>query len=213
MLGREDGRRSHHHKFNIGNGHARPLRLFLSILQHVDVLGNAVRLDVILMHVGVEGNHVNGMKSPAVGIEEGDNFKGRHLRVEGVGVLEVFEPDLVNGFSEEFGGPMLRPLVAGVVVEGSFVGRFCLSANDRGGVVRDAIVVERQSDRAFESIAAMVGDVRHCICQDGLEGVDPPKLVVGDLHQDWEERLLDQEKIIIRWLPLDGGEAIARLLK
>ncbi len=69
------------------------------------------------------------------------------------------------------------------------------------------------SDGAFECIAAMVGGVRHCICQDGREGVEPPELVVGDLHQNWEEGLLDQEEIVIRWLPLDGGEAIACLLK
>ena len=90
MLGRGDSRQSHHHKFDVGNGHARPLCLFLSILQHVDTLGNAVRLDVILMHVGAEGNHVDGMNSPTVGVKEGDNFKGQHLRVKGVGILEVF---------------------------------------------------------------------------------------------------------------------------
>jgi hypothetical protein len=122
ILGRKDGRQSHHHKFDVGDGHARPLCLFLSILQHVDVLGNAIRLDVILMHFGAEGNHVNGMKSPAVGVLEGDNFKGQNLSVEGVGVLEVFEPDLIDGFSEEFGRPTLRCLRAGVVVKAGFVG-------------------------------------------------------------------------------------------
>ncbi len=108
---------------------------------------------------------------------------------------------------------MLCRLVAGVVVEAGFVGRFRSNANDRGGIVRNATVVERQSDGAFECIATMVGGVRHCIRQDGREGVDPLKLVVGDLHQDWEERLPDQEDIIIRWLPLNGGEDIAHLLK
>jgi hypothetical protein len=189
MLGREDSRRSHHHKFNVGDGHARPLCLFLSILQHVDVLGNTICLDVILMHVSAEGNHVYGMKSPAAGVKEGDNFKGRHLRVKGVGILEVFEPDLVNGFSEEFGGPTLRRLVAGVVVKAGFVGRFRSNANNRGGIVCNVTVIEGQSDGAFECIAAMVDGVHHCITQDGCEGVDPPKLVIGDLHQDREECL------------------------
>jgi hypothetical protein len=167
----------------------------------------------VLMQVSAEGNHVDGMKSPAVGIKEGDYFKGRHLCVKGVGILEVFEPDLVDGFSEELDGPMLRRLVAGVVVKAGFVGRFRLNANNRGGIVCDVTIIEGQSDEAFECIATMVSGVCHCITQDGHEGVDPPKLVVGDLHQNREERLLDQEEIVICWLPLNGGEAISRLLK
>jgi hypothetical protein len=213
MLGCKDSRRSHHHKLNVGDGHARPLCLFLSILQHVDVLGNAVRLDVILMHVSAEGNHIYGMKSPAVGVKEGDNFKGRHLCVKGVGILEVFKPDLVDGFLEEFGSFMLRRLVAGVVVKAGFVGRFSLNANNRGGILCNVTVIEGQSDGAFECIATMVGGVRHCITQDGCEGVDSPELVLGDLHQDREERLPNREEIVIYWLPLDGGEAILCLLK
>jgi hypothetical protein len=109
------------------------------------------------------------MKSPAVGIKEGDNFKGQNLSVEGVGVLEVFEPDLIDGFSEEFGGPTLRCLVAGVVVNAGFVGRFRSNANNRGGIVCNVTVIEGQSDGAFERIATMVGGVRHCIMQDGRE--------------------------------------------
>ncbi len=132
---------------------------------------------------------VDGMRSPAVGVKEGDNFKGRHLREIGVGVLEVFEPDLVNGFLEEFGSPTLRRLIAGIVVKAGFVGRFRSNANNRGGIVCDVTVIEGQSDGAFERIAAMVGGVRHCITQDGCEGVDPPELVIGDLHQDQEEHL------------------------
>ncbi len=30
MLGREDSRRGHHHEFDIGDGHARPFRLFFA---------------------------------------------------------------------------------------------------------------------------------------------------------------------------------------
>jgi hypothetical protein len=108
---------------------------------------------------------------------------------------------------------MRRCLIAGLVVKAGFVGRFRSNANNRGGVVCDVTVIEWQSDGAFECIAAMVGGVRHCIPQDGHEGVVPPELVVGDLHQDREECLPDQEEIVICWLPLDGGEAITRLLK
>jgi hypothetical protein len=52
MLGREDSRRGHHHKFDIGDGHARPFRLFLRILHHDDELGDAIHLCIILCHIG-----------------------------------------------------------------------------------------------------------------------------------------------------------------
>ncbi len=61
MLGREDSRQGHHHEFDIGNGHARPFRLFLRILYHDNELGDAICLHVILHHISAEGDHVDGM--------------------------------------------------------------------------------------------------------------------------------------------------------
>ena len=72
----EDCRRGHHHKFDLGNGHARPLRLFGGILQHDDVLGDAIRLHIVLVHVGAEGDHVDGVEPSAVGVEEGNDVEG-----------------------------------------------------------------------------------------------------------------------------------------
>ncbi len=87
------------------------------------------------------------------------------------------------------------------------MGRYRSNANKRGGVVRNATIVERQLDGALESIAAMVGGVCHCIRQDGREGVDPPKLVVGDLHQDWEEPLSQiKRRLSSVGFPLMGGK-------
>ncbi len=54
VLGCQDRRQGHHDEFDIGNGHAGPLRLLLRILQHDDVLGDAIRLHVVLVHVGAE---------------------------------------------------------------------------------------------------------------------------------------------------------------
>ncbi len=87
MLGRQDRRRGHHDEFNIGDGHAGPLRLLLRILQHDDVLRDAIRLHVVLVHVGAEGDHVDGVESPAVSVKEGDYLEGRHLCIEGVSSL------------------------------------------------------------------------------------------------------------------------------
>ncbi len=64
MLRRQDCRQGHHDEFNIGDGHAIPLRLLLRILQHDDILGDAIRLHVVLVHVGVEGDHVDGVEAP-----------------------------------------------------------------------------------------------------------------------------------------------------
>ncbi len=37
----------------------------------------------------MEGDHVDQEQTPAVGVKEGNDVKGRHLRVEGVSILEV----------------------------------------------------------------------------------------------------------------------------
>ncbi len=40
---------------------------FVCILQDVDVLGDAVRLGVVVVHVGAEGNHDDGVGSGKLG--------------------------------------------------------------------------------------------------------------------------------------------------
>ncbi len=141
MLSRKDGRQGHHDEFDVGDGHARPLCLFLGVLQHDDVLGDPIRLHIVLMHVGVEGDHVNGVEPTAVGVEEGDDLEGRHLCVKGVGILEVVVPDLVDSLAKEFGGPSLSRLVTGIVVKAGLMGRFRTDANDHGGIVGNAAVI------------------------------------------------------------------------
>ncbi len=66
------------------------------------------------------------------------------------------------------------------------MGRFRADANDRGGIVGDAAIVEGQADGTDEGGAAMVGGIPCGIHEDGHEGMDPPKLVEGDLHEDGE---------------------------
>ncbi len=69
VSGCKDGCQGHHQQLNIGDGHASPLCLLLHILHHDNELGDAVCLGVVLGHVQAEGDHVNGMQSPAVGIK------------------------------------------------------------------------------------------------------------------------------------------------
>jgi hypothetical protein len=117
------------------DGHACPLCLFLGILQHDDVLGDTIRLHVALVHVGAEGDHVDGVEPTTVGIEEGDDLEGRHLHVKGVGILEVVVPDLVDGLAKEFGSPLLGRLVTGVVIEAGLMGQFRADTNDCGAML------------------------------------------------------------------------------
>ncbi len=84
---------------------------------------------------------------------------------------------------------MLGRLKAGVVVKAGFVGRLRANANDRGGIVFDACVLELETDGAFEGVVAMFGGVPHVVRDEGRERVDSPELIVGDLHEDREERL------------------------
>jgi hypothetical protein len=126
------------------------------------------------------------VEATGVGVEEGHDVKGRQLRVEGVGVLEVVVPDLVDGVPEELSGAALGRFVGGKVIEAGFVGRFRSDTNDRGGVVRDAPVVEWEPGGNGEGVTAMVGGIPRGLHEESNKGMDPPEEVKGDLHQDRE---------------------------
>jgi hypothetical protein len=165
------------------------------------------------MHVCLEGDHVNCVKTPTVGIEEGDYFQGHSLHVEGVGVLEVVVLDLFHGVMEELGSAALGHLVTGVVIIAGFVGQFCVDANNSGGIVRDGAIIKRQTIGANKCLAFMIGGVPHHICEDSSEGVDPPKLIIGNLHEDGEKHFPDQQEVVVSGLPFKEGKGILSLLE
>ena len=103
MLRHEDGCQGCHHKFDIGDGHACPLGLFLCLLQHYDVLGNAFGLRVVPMHVGPLSEHVYSLKPHAVCIEEGNDVEQKNFHVEGICIFEFGIPNLVDRNKEELG--------------------------------------------------------------------------------------------------------------
>jgi hypothetical protein len=82
----------------------------------VDELGNAISLGIILMHVGPEANHVNGMEAPTVGIKERHDVPCGDLGVKGFGGLDVIIPYFLDGFMEEFGHALPGCLVAVEVI-------------------------------------------------------------------------------------------------
>ena len=111
MLGSKDGSQGNHPQLDISNGHASLLCFLLGILHHDNELGDAICLNVVVLvvlgHVQAEGDHVNGMQPPTVGIELGHDFEGSDLCIESLGVLEVIVPNLVNNVAEELAMPCL----------------------------------------------------------------------------------------------------------
>ncbi len=86
-------------------------------------MGDAIYLHVIFGLISAEGNHVKNMQIPAVGVEEGDDVKCRGLCIEGIGILEVIVPHLVDDITEELGNARLCCLETSVVIEGKIYGQ------------------------------------------------------------------------------------------
>jgi hypothetical protein len=169
VLGRRDGCRGHHHKFDIGDGHASPLHLRLSILYHDDELGDAICLNIVLGHVQAEGDHLNGMQPPAVGVEvalEGD------LCVESLGVLQVVVPNPVNDVIEELGDATSGCFIAGIVAKAGVVGGLGATMDHGCDVVGNVPVVEGEVGRPDKLVGVMVGFVLGGLCENGREGMD-----------------------------------------
>ncbi len=74
------------------------------------------------MHVCLEGDHINCVKTPAVGSKEGNHVQGYHLCVDGVSILEIVVPDILHGVAEELGSTALGCLAPGVVIQAGFCG-------------------------------------------------------------------------------------------
>jgi hypothetical protein len=135
VLGCKDSLQGHHYKFDAGNRHASPCRLFLRILHHDDELGDAICLHVILHQICAQCDHVDGMKPSAVGIKEGHDVDGRDLRVKGVGIFQVVLPNFIDDVTEKFGHALLGHLITGIVIKLEFVGSLRTNANNRCGIV------------------------------------------------------------------------------
>jgi len=156
---------------------------FFSILHHGDELGNVIHLHVILRHISAEGDHVDGMQPPAVGVEEGQDVHGRDFCVESLGILEIIVPDLVNDIAQQFGDATLGRLVTGVVIKAGFVGSLCTNTDDCRGVIGNVFIMEGEGG-SYKFVVAMFSFVLSSICEDGREGMDSIQLVVGDDHEE-----------------------------
>ncbi len=147
-------------------------------------------MHVVLHHISAQSDHVKGIKLSAVGIKEGYDVDGRNLCVEGVGIFQVVIPNFINNIAEKFGHALLGRLVTGIVIKSGFVGILCMNASNSRDVIRDSLVIEWETSRAY-TFGTMVGFVLDSLGEDGREGVNPVQLVIGDDHEQWEKGLLD----------------------
>ncbi len=85
-------------------GHFILLSFALGILEHVDVLVDALRFGRIPYHLSVEVGEDNG-----VVIQE---VKGPDLGVEGLGILQILIPRLVDKVPKEFDSRPFGRIVA-----------------------------------------------------------------------------------------------------
>jgi len=159
-----------------------------------------------LYHIGAEGDHVNGMRTPTVGVEEGHDVDGRDLCVESFGVFEIVVPDLINDIAKKFGDATLGRFVTGVVIEAGFMGRLCTNPDNCHGIVGDVFIVEGEAGVAYEFGVAMFSFVLSGLREDGREGMDSIQLIVGNDHEEGKKRFQDCKQVIISWFPFKRGE-------
>ncbi len=120
----------------------------------------------------------------------------------------------LHGVVEELGSTTLGCLVTDVVTnKEGFVSQFCMGMNNGGGVVHDGAIVKWQTIGANKGVASMIGGVSHQIREDDSEGVDPPKLIVGNLQEYREKHLLDWQEVIVSGFPFKGGKGFSSLLE
>jgi hypothetical protein len=147
-----------------------------------------------------------GMQIPAVGIEEGHDVERHSLSIEGLSILEVLLPNLIDDVAEEFGGPTHGCLVTSVVIKAGFVGSLCTYSDHHGSVVGNILVVEGEAGRAYKCCIAVVGFVLDSLHEDGGEGVLPGQLIIGDTISSKKRVYQIASRLLLVSFPLMGRE-------
>jgi len=148
------------------------------------------------------------VQAAAVGVEEGHDFDGRDLSVEGLGVFEIVVPDLIDHVAKEFRNASFGRFVTGVVIEAGFVGRLRTNSDDCRGVI---FIVEGKADGTNEWGVAVFGFVLGGVRENSREQMDAVQLIIRDDHEERQNTLSDGEEIVVRWFPFERGKGVVRL--
>ncbi len=91
-MGSKDSCGGNGNQLDISDGHGGPLCLALGILEHVDILGDALGHSVVPKHLCWKVDKVDGKVA--------DKFGGGDSIVEGLQVFQILVPRLVDGGTE-----------------------------------------------------------------------------------------------------------------
>ncbi len=117
----------------------------------------------------MEGDHVDGMQPPTVGVKVGYDVEGHDLCIERLDIFQVVIPNLIANVSEEFGHATSGHLVAGIVVEAEFVGGLGVNMEDSHGIVDNVLVIEGEAGGPDKLGIVMVSFLLGGLHEDGHE--------------------------------------------
>ena len=112
----------------------------LSLIEHVNILGDALGISVVAKHVCGEADKFAWVEAATVGIKVVEQLFCGDMGVEGVGMAKVSVPDFFNVVVDELGSGAFCDLVGGEVADKDCMLGFMTGRDNSGGIVVDGRV-------------------------------------------------------------------------
>ena len=159
------------------------------------------------MHLVLEVESVGGIETSSKGLDMGEKLVGRDVDVEGVVVLQMAGPRVLNdGEDELLGSKICRVKYLEV---GNFSLVFCLlfDADVGFSVLCNSFVVDIPFCCVYKA-QAIFGGVLRCWHDETHKFVGAVFLVVGGGEEDFGEDLLQSREVSVKRLAADGLELL-----
>ena len=119
----------------VGNGASRPAGLPLGVLEHMNILGDALDLQMIALHFVMQRKEVKGMPAGAPCLEVSQEVSRVYLGVNGFGVPELLDPCVRDDGEHEMCRLPSRGVICSVVCAPCLVCRLEACPDDGRSVV------------------------------------------------------------------------------
>ena len=104
----------------IRHGEVGAGKFALSLLQHVNILGDALGISIVAKHVCQDADKFAWVEVTTVGIKVVKQLFCGDMGVEGLGVVEVLVQEFLYAIADELGGSLFRGLVRGQSLRGGW---------------------------------------------------------------------------------------------